>query len=1089
MRAERMGMTAEAFVAERKEILKRSDDRIHEGVRGSMIRRGLPRWEDQAVDAALGVFDETAKFEAGDWNPIIDDLRDEFERQIREALLKTKNTDDMARQTTTITKWLSTAAVNAGTEAAVASNPVGGGGLEWRTMGDSSVRDSHREAEGQIIPMGGTFNVGGVELHYPGEPIGPPEVWLNCRCIAQPTESSFTALTAAATGGEPSTSAVVVALPAAGDWTTEVSSEESGAHVTLLFLGDADFDPEAVLAVIAAVADAVEGPVSEFVSGSATLGADKAEVVLIDAKMLADIRGAILSRDDVRDVHDRVEQFPAWIPHLTLGYPEAPPKSDARQDSITFDRLALWYGPEQTEYPLGGNNVAEDHPDIANGEDEEEPEGMVADASPQAVAEEEADDAPMIPDDEAMIEIPWHGVLAPEGVWSGDKRRFADGSLTNRDLPLPLKFMWEDDEAHKGSYPVARIERIARFNGLIRAEGHFDTTPAAYEAVRLRANNIMRGVSVDVDQAELALDDQEDGVTFSKGRIASATICAIPAFAEAYFDLGTWEDVGETLEGEVLGEVAPAELSKLGQSVEAFVSEESWDGSASRFTPEQWHNSCILHTHTGAPKSKSECKLPIKEPGGAINRAAVHAAAARFNQVQAPAEAKAKAKAALRSAYKQIGEEPADKVAASLVWEAFADAEAPGVTKDGTPPKCKYCENPATQYVLHSEGMAFVPACDDHIEQAKEDAAASVPGGEPDPGNIDRVAKYGMTFKPIPRITKDGPGWITDPKPTTRITEYWVDGRGAAKIGWGAPGDFNRCRTNLAKYVQNPDWLAGLCANLHYRALRAWPGQAAGRTEEMTTKEMTPVGLVAAGVKKLPADAFRFPDLKQVTPFTVTDDGRVFGHIATRDVCHIGFADECKTAPYSMTDYAWFHTGEVETDAGPVGVGQITMGTGHAGDLDSVTAAVGHYDNTGYAVADVCAYDDDFGIAVAGMLRPDLTEDDVRALKAAAISGDWRRIIVGGKGANLEMVAALAVNVPGFPIPRASLAASAGHVTSVTALSIPHTGAGILDDDFRAKMEAYNAEQALIASAHLAKSKVLSKAAQRAKAKFTAGRK
>jgi hypothetical protein len=1079
MRAELANMSTEDFAAERKAILTRSDDRIHEAVRGSMIRRGLSRWEDQAVEAALGVFDETAKFEAGDWNPIIDDLRDMFEKQIRDALLKTKNTDDMARQVTTITKWLSTAAVNAGTEAAVASTPAGGGGLEWGTMEDGSVREGHKQAAGQTVPIGSTFEVMGQQLHYPGEPVGPPEVWINCRCIVRPTQTTFSVtaageapglkkdgtppvckycsnpatqyvlhsegmafvpacddhieqakqdaaksvpggepdpgnidrvgkygLTFEATGGEPTKSAVIVALPAEGDWAAQASSEESGAHVTLLFLGDATFDPEPIKLILDQVASGVEVDVTEKVSGTAELGEDKAQVVLIDAATLADIRGAILATDEVRAVHDTVEQFPAWIPHLTLGYPDAPPKSDTRGDTIKFDRLALWYAEEHTEYPFGGEEMPETPVP--------QEQAIKADASPQAVAEEENDDAPMIPDEEAMVEVPWHGVLAPEGVWSGDRRRFAHGSLTNRDLPLPLKFMWEDDEAHKGSYPVARIERIFREDGLIKAEGHFDTTPAAYEAVRLRANNIMRGVSVDVDQAEMALDDQDEGVTFAKGRIASATICAIPAFAEAYFDLGLWADVeGEAPEVE---EEIP-EVSKLGQSVETFVSEEPWDGSASRFTPEQWHNSCILHTHTGAPTSKSQCKLPIKEPGGAINRAAVHAAAARFNQVDAPAEAKAKAKAALRSAYKAIGEEPAEKVKAQV---------------------------------------------------------------------------YGLqTFKPIPRITKDGPGWITDPKPTTRITEYWVDGRGAAKIGWGAPGDFNRCRSQLIKYVQNPDWLAGLCANLHYRALRAWPGQAAGEVETMTDAKPAPAAnlVASAAVKKLPVEAFTNPMLKQVTPFTVTDDGRVFGHIATWDVCHIGFENECKTAPHSLTDYAWFHTGEVETDAGPVGVGQITMGTGHAGDNDTIKAAVGHYDNTGFAVADVCAYEDDFGIAVAGMLRDDLTPDDIRALKAAAISGDWRRVIVGGQGGNLELVAALAVNVPGFPIPRASLTASAGHVTAVKALSIPHTGAGILDDDFRAKMAAYNEEQALLASAQKARSKVLTLAAQKAKARFTEGRK
>ena len=78
--------------------------------------------------------------------------------------------------------------------------------------------------------------------------------------------------------------------------------------------------------------------------------------------------------------------------------------------------------------------------------------------------------------------------------------------------------------------------------------------------------------------------------------------------------------------------------------------------------------------------------------------------------------------------------------------------------------------------------------------------------------------------------TKDGPGWITHPIPTARIRRYWTNGKGAAKIRWGAPGDFNRCRMQLAKYVQNPDWLAGLCANMHKEALGIWPAQHHGRS-------------------------------------------------------------------------------------------------------------------------------------------------------------------------------------------------------------------------------------------------------------------
>ena len=49
---------------------------------------------------------------------------------------------------------------------------------------------------------------------------------------------------------------------------------------------------------------------------------------------------------------------------------------------------------------------------------------------------------------------------------------------------------------------------------------------------------------------------------------------------------------------------------------------------------------------------------------------------------------------------------------------------------------------------------------------------------------------------------------------------------------------------------------------------------------------------------------------------TVTEDGRVYGHLALKDTCHTGFGDQCVTAPSSATGYAYFHLGEVDTTAG-----------------------------------------------------------------------------------------------------------------------------------------------------------------------------
>jgi hypothetical protein len=172
-----------------------------------------------------------------------------------------------------------------------------------------------------------------------------------------------------------------------------------------------------------------------------------------------------------------------------------------------------------------------------------------------------------------------------------------------------------------------------------------------------------------------------------------------------------------------------------------------------------------------------------------------------------------------------------------------------------------------------------------------------------------------------------------------------------------------------------------------------------------------------------PLEWFTDPGFDAATPLTITSDGRVLGHLAAWETCHVGITGECVKPPKSNTGYAHFRTGEVETREGElVAVGQITMDTGHAGKDAGPRDTISHYDNTGTGVADVAAGEDQYGIWVAGAMRPGVSEQQMYALKATgALSGDWRRI-----GGNLELVAALAVNVPGFPIPRVAMAASVG---------------------------------------------------------------
>ena len=53
---------------------------------------------------------------------------------------------------------------------------------EWIASSDERTRETHSEADGQIVGMDEPFTVGGASLMYPGDPAGPAEEVINCRC-------------------------------------------------------------------------------------------------------------------------------------------------------------------------------------------------------------------------------------------------------------------------------------------------------------------------------------------------------------------------------------------------------------------------------------------------------------------------------------------------------------------------------------------------------------------------------------------------------------------------------------------------------------------------------------------------------------------------------------------------------------------------------------------------------------------------------------------------------------------------------------------------------------------------------------------
>lgn len=152
-------------------------------------------------------------------------------------------------------------------------------------------------------------------------------------------------------------------------------------------------------------------------------------------------------------------------------------------------------------------------------------------------------------------------------------------------------------------------------------------------------------------------------------------------------------------------------------------------------------------------------------------------------------------------------------------------------------------------------------------------------------------------------------------------------------------------------------------------------------------------------------------------PMTLRDDALVYGHLTTWGQCHTGDPwgpGVCASASPSSTGYADFLTGQVVCDDGStVATGALTVGCEHSFAF-TASGVRDHLAHAGMGWADVHVVDGVYGPWLSGVLRPGITDDQLRVLRSLSLSGEW----VG------ELAGILAVNVPGLPVQRA-LAASA----------------------------------------------------------------
>jgi hypothetical protein len=104
----------------------------------------------------------------------------------------------------------------------------------------------------------------------------------------------------------------------------------------------------------------------------------------------------------------------------------------------------------------------------------------------------------------------------------------------------------------------------------------------------------------------------------------------------------------------------------------------------------------------------------------------------------------------------------------------------------------------------------------------------------------------------------------------------------------------------------------------------------------------------------------------------------------------------------------------------------MVVGGEHAPLTASLEAATAHYDKTGNVGAFVRASNGRHGIFLAGAVRSDLSPEGLRDLRANPPSGDWRML-----NGTLELIASLAVPIPGFPVHRTLAASADGQIEAL----------------------------------------------------------
>ena len=130
-------------------------------------------------------------------------------------------------------------------------------------------------------------------------------------------------------------------------------------------------------------------------------------------------------------------------------------------------------------------------------------------------------------------------------------------------------------------------------------------------------------------------------------------------------------------------------------------------------------------------------------------------------------------------------------------------------------------------------------------------------------------------------------GRVTNPSGTERLHEYWVHGEGAAKIGWGTPGDFDRCVLHLGKFLRDPK---GYCNLAHHAATGMYPAQHAEMIKAGRSAVVAPeirAQMTAQSINDLPDSDFAYIEPGGSKDSSGKTVPRSLRHFPVHDAAHV----------------------------------------------------------------------------------------------------------------------------------------------------------------------------------------------------------